>query len=138
MKSLNQANLIGNVGADPEVRTTQGGEKVATFSLATSVHYTAASGEKQEKTQWHRVVAWKALADIVDKYVKKGERIYVSGSIEYKQWEKDGEKRYSTEIKAREIILLGGKQDSPTASRKSDSFDDFPAALEDQPDDLPF
>lgn len=163
-RSVNKAMLIGNLGNDPEIRTTAGGGKVATFSLATSRSWSGASGEKQEKTEWHRCVAWNGkstgmgLADIVEKYCRKGERVYVEGSIEYGQWkDKEGQTRYTTEIKVRELMLLGsgagrgGDSDSegsrskapsrpsgdrPAASEKT--FDDFPTALEDQDDDLPF
>ena len=161
-RSVNKVTLIGNLGNDPEVRTTAGGGKVATFSLATSRQWNSQTGEKQEKTEWHRCVAWNArqgsgmgLADVVEKYCKKGERVYVEGSIEYSQWkDKDGQTRYTTEIRVRELMLLGGRgggdfdTDSDSSSRartparsparSNESFDDFPAALEDQDDDLPF
>ena len=164
-RSVNKVTLIGNLGNDPEVRTTAGGGKVSTFSLATSRQWNSQTGEKQEKTEWHRCVAWNArqgsgmgLADIVEKYCRKGERVYVEGSIEYSQWkDKEGQTRYTTEIRVRELMLLGsrgggdfdsGDADSSrsraparTAGRAAASentFDDFPAALEDQDDDLPF
>ncbi len=165
-RSVNKVMLIGNLGNDPEIRTTTGGNKVATFSLATSRSWNNAGGEKQEKTEWHRCVAWNArgsgmgLADIVEKYCKKGERVFVEGSIEYSQWQdKENQTRYTTEIKVRELMLLGGagggrgdfdSDDSRSraparsaprpaaAGAKDNSFDDFPAALEDQDDDLPF
>ena len=162
-RSLNKVTLIGNLGNDPEVRSTTGGNRVATFSLATGRQWTGASGEKQEKTEWHRCVAWNGkgsgmgLADIVEKYCRKGERVFVEGSIEYGQYkDKEGQTRYTTEIKVRELMLLGsgkggGDFDSDADSSRSraparsggrpasgNTFDDFPAALEDQDDDLPF
>ena len=169
-RSVNKVILIGNLGNDPEVRTTTGGGKVSTFSLATGRQWTSPSGEKQEKTEWHRCVAWNSnwgggsgkgsgmgLADIVEKYCRKGERVYVEGSIEYGQYkDKEGQTRYTTEIRVRELMLLGsgsgrsGDFDSDSDSGRSraparsggksseNSFDDFPAALEDQDDDLPF
>ena len=162
-RSVNKVTLIGNLGNDPEVRTTSNGSKVATFSLATSRSWNSPGGEKQEKTEWHRCVAWNGrtggtgLADIVEKYCRKGERVYVDGSIEYGQYkDKEGQTRYTTEIKVRELMLLGsgagrsGDFDSDAdgsrtrapakaAGRASESsFDDFPTALEDQDDDLPF
>lgn len=166
-RSLNKVTLIGNVGSDPEIRTTQGGGKVAQFSLATSRNWNDQSGVKQEKTEWHRCVIWNTrfstLADVAEKYVKKGEKLYVEGEIEYRQWQdKEGQTRYTTEIKVRELILLGGRgggggddDDSgpprraaaPVRSKpaqsgapagNSDSFDDFPGALQDEDDDLPF
>src|ERR1043166_7254404 len=112
-RSLNKVMLIGNLDNDPEVRSTTGGNRVATFSLATSRSWNDASGSKQEKTEWHRCVVWNTkssqLADIVERYVKKGDKLYVEGRIEYRQWQdKDGQTRYSTEINVRELIMLGG------------------------------
>jgi single-strand DNA-binding protein len=165
-RSLNKVTLIGNLGNDPEVRSTTGGNRVATFSLATSRSWNDASGSKQEKTEWHRCVVWNTkssqLADIVEKYVKKGDKLYVEGRVEYRQWQdKDNQTRYSTEINVRELIMLGGgsggrgggsdfDSDSPGASRArpaapakakgaaGDDFEDFPGALADEDDDLPF
>lgn len=112
-KSINVVMLLGNVGNDPEVRSTASGVRVATLSLATSQQWTDARGEKQEKTQWHRLVVWGnnkggGLADVVEKYVSKGDKLHVTGAIEYKQWQdKDGQTRYSTEIKVSDLVLLG-------------------------------
>jgi single-strand DNA-binding protein len=159
-KSLNSVSLIGNVGADPEVRSTTGGNRVATLSLATSESWKDRAGVKQEKTQWHRLVVWDTLADVVEKYVSKGDKLYVQGKIEYRQWEdNEGNKRYSTEIRVMNLIMLGGKNgsrdmDGPPADRASSKpqraapakaakqqdmdFEDFPNALADEDDDLPF
>lgn len=164
-RSLNKVTLIGNLGNDPEVRSTTGGNRVATFSLATSRSWNDAAGSKQEKTEWHRCVVWNTkssqLADIVEKYVKKGDKLYVEGRIEYRQWQdKDGQTRYSTEINVRELIMLGsrgggggggdfeggegGSRRPAAAGQKakagggSDDFEDFPNALSDEDDDLPF
>ena len=162
-RSLNKVTLIGNLGNDPEIRSTTGGNRVAQFSLATSRTWNDASGAKQEKTEWHRCVVWNTkgsqLADIVEKYVKKGDKLYVEGRIEYRQWQdKDGQTRYSTEINVRELIMLGGGRgasggdfDSDSGARRSsaaaakakapaggEDFEDFPSALTDEDDDLPF
>ena len=166
-RSLNKVMLIGNLGNDPEVRSTSGGNRVATFSLATSRSWNDAAGSKQEKTEWHRCVVWNTkssqLADIVERYVKKGDKIYVEGRIEYRQWQdKDGQTRYSTEINVRELIMLGaprggggdsdgeapavGQRPSRAAATQKakataaggDDFEDFPGALQDEDDDLPF
>jgi single-strand DNA-binding protein len=167
-RSLNKVTLIGNLGNDPEVRSTTGGNRVATFSLATSRSWNDASGSKQEKTEWHRCVVWNTkssqLADIVEKYVKKGDKLYVEGRIEYRQWQdKENQTRYSTEINVRELIMLGGgsgggaraaggdfdaesggSRARATAPAKAktgaggDDFEDFPGALADEDDDLPF
>ena len=170
-RSLNKVTLIGNLGNDPEVRSTTGGNRVATFSLATSRSWNNQAGDKQEKTEWHRCVVWNTkgsqLADIVEKYVKKGDKLYVEGRIEYRQWQdKEGQTRYSTEINVRELIMLGGKggsgdydSDGSAGGSRSraaaaggraksastgatgatgEDFEDFPGALEDEDDDLPF
>jgi single-strand DNA-binding protein len=168
-RSLNKVTLIGNLGNDPEVRSTTGGNRVATFSLATSRSWNDASGTKQEKTEWHRCVVWNTkssqLADIVEKYVKKGDKLYVEGRIEYRQWQdKENQTRYSTEINVRELIMLGGgsgggsraatgdfdaesnggarARSAAPAKAKSgaggEDFEDFPGALADEDDDLPF
>ncbi len=169
-RSLNKVTLIGNLGNDPEVRSTTGGNRVATFSLATSRSWNDATGAKQEKTEWHRCVVWNTkssqLADIVEKYVKKGDKIYVEGLIEYRQWQdKENQTRYSTEINVRELIMLGGgaggaggagrsggdfesegsgarpRSAAPAKAKAGaggDDFEDFPGALTDEDDDLPF
>jgi len=150
-RSLNKVMLIGNLGAEPEVRSTTAGTRVATLSLATSRQWNSKDGERQEKTEWHRVVLWNnratGLADLAEKYMKKGDKIYVEGRIEYRTWEdRDGNTRYSTEINAREVILLGqrggaGGMDEAArapASTATESYDDFPEALDEEDDDLPF
>ena len=158
-RSLNKVILIGNLGADPEVRTTNNGSKVATVSLATGRQWTGQGGDKQEKTEWHRVVMWNnkggtGLADLAEKFMKKGDRIYVEGRIEYRTWEdREKQTRYTTEIIAREVMLLspkGGAEGgdfsrapakAPAkagAEGKPDSLDSFPEALDAEDDDLPF
>ena len=102
-RSLNKVQLIGNLGADPEVRSTTNGSRVATLSVATSRQWTGKSGDKQEKTEWHRVILWNTnfskLADIAEKYCKKGDKVYVEGAIEYRTWQdREGQTRYTTEI----------------------------------------
>ena len=157
-RSLNKVILIGNLGADPEVRSTSNGSRVATLSLATSRRWKNQSGEQQEKTEWHRVILWNnkgsSLADLAERYCKKGDKIYVEGSIEYRSWQdREGQTRYTTEITAREVILLSGKSDGsesyhageqggaargPAPKGKDQSFEDFPEALDGEDDDLPF
>ncbi|MGH7467692.1 MAG: single-stranded DNA-binding protein [Longimicrobiales bacterium] len=108
-RSLNKVMLIGNVGNDPEIRTTGGGAKVAKFSLATNRTFNDRSGQRQEKTEWHRITAWERLADLIEQYVHKGDRLYIEGSIEYSQTEDDsGKPRYWTDIIARDLMMLGG------------------------------
>jgi single-strand DNA-binding protein len=104
----NTVQLIGNTGMDPEIKTFEGGKKVANISLATNESYKNDKGEKVEQTEWHRVVAWGKLAEIMEKYVTKGKEIVVQGKLTYRSYEdKNGEKRYITEIVANDILLLG-------------------------------
>ena len=111
-RSLNKAMVIGNLGSDPDVRSTSSGTRVATLSVATSRRWTDRSGQEQERTEWHRIVAWDKLAEICERYLSKGDRVYIEGRIEYRQWEgQDGQTRYTTEIRAREMIMLGGRGD---------------------------
>ena len=156
-RSLNKVTLIGNLGADPEVRSTANGSRVATLSLATSRRWKNQQGEQQEKTEWHRVVFWNNkgsnLADIAERYCKKGDKLYVEGSIEYRSWQdREGQTRYTTEITARELILLSGRAEGAESfsappkvaagaaapKGKDQSFEDFPEALDGEDDDLPF
>lgn len=130
MSSLNKACILGNVGKEPEIRTTNGGSKVATLSVATSRKWTDGKGEKQEKTEWHRLVVWNrgksGLADVVEKYIGKGAKLYAEGAIEYRQYEKDGQTRYITEINVSELVLLGGdkKADPQPVEAESEEFED--------------
>jgi single-strand DNA-binding protein len=163
-RSLNKAILIGNVGSDPEIRAVGSGSRVAQFSLATSRSWKDRNGQPQEKTEWHRIVVWEnagtsGLFGVIEKYVKKGERIYVEGEIEYRTFEdKDGNTRYVTEIRGREIMLLGskgeggggggdyerssgGSRGTANAGAKKaggSEYDDFQAGGLDEDDDLPF
>ena len=108
-RSLNKVMLIGNVGTEPEIRTTSGGSKVAKFTLATNRTYNDRSGQRQEKTEWHRITAWERVAELIEQYVHKGDRLYVEGSIEYSQTEDDtGKPRYWTDIIVRDMVMLGG------------------------------
>ena len=143
-RSLNKATIIGNLGADPEVRSTNSGTRVATLSVATSRRWTSRTGEQQEKTEWHRVVCWDRLAEICERYLKKGDRLYVEGRIEYRQWEgQDGQTRYTTEIRANELIMLGSTgegapvQAGPSRSPEKD-FSEFSSEALAGEDDLPF
>ena len=151
-RSLNKVMLIGNLGADPEIRSTNSGTRVATLSVATSRSWTGAQGDQQEKTEWHRVIAWERLAEIVERYLKKGDRVYIEGRIEYRQWEgKDGQTRYTTEIRAREMIMLGGRDSGGRDSKERSAvpseagaqpaggdFSDFSNESLMGEDDLPF
>ena len=105
--SLNKVMLIGNVGNDPDVRTTSSGTRVANLSLATSRQWTNKDGSEQEKTEWHRLTVWGKLVDVVERYVKKGDRLYVEGRIEYSESESDGQKKYWTNVNVFEMVMLG-------------------------------
>jgi len=108
-RGLNKVTLIGNVGQDPEVRFTPNGDQVANFSIATTESWTK-DGQKQEKTEWHRLVAFRKLAEIIGTYVKKGSKLYIEGKLQTRSWEdKDGQKKYTTEIVANEMLMLDSK-----------------------------
>ena len=117
--SLNKAMLIGNVGRDPEVRYLDGqsgNAKVATFTLATTERYRDRNGETRENTEWHNIVAWRNTADVVERFVKKGTQLYIEGRIRTRSWDdQTGNKRYTTEIIADTLQLLGKKTDNPGA-----------------------
>ncbi len=108
-RGINKIMLLGHVGKDPEVRYTNNGKAVATFSLATSEGWRDGQGELQERTTWHNIVVWDRLAEICKEYVKKGKQLYIEGRIQNRSYDdKDGNKRYITEVVANELILLGG------------------------------
>jgi len=107
MSGVNKVILIGNLGADPEVRHLQNGAAVANFRIATSETYKdKTTGEKREQTEWHNIVAWRGLAEITEKYLRKGSKVYIEGKLRTRKWEKDGIDRYTTEIQADEMTLL--------------------------------
>jgi single-strand DNA-binding protein len=160
-RSLNRVTLIGHVGGDPDVRTVTNGSRVATLSLATSESWTNDAGQANEKTEWHRLVVWnkgkRTLADFVEQYIKKGEKLYVEGKVTYRQWEdKEGVKRTAAEIMVSELMPLSGRRDQDVgapaartttpaatpetspAKKAAASASDFPDALLDDDDDLPF
>jgi single-strand DNA-binding protein len=147
--SVNKAILVGNVGKDPEVRHLEGGTSVARFTLATSDSYKNKAGELIKNTEWHNIVAWRQLADLAEKYIRKGNQIYVEGKITNRQYDdKDGVKRYINEIVADNIRLLGRKEESTTppsyngpARSQSDPMPAAPPQEQDltaDSDDLPF
>ncbi|MES2747574.1 MAG: single-stranded DNA-binding protein [Bacteroidota bacterium] len=104
----NKVQLIGHVGQEPEIKNLEGDKKIATFTLATNEHYINQKGEKVEQTEWHRVTAWGKIAEIIEKYVTKGKEIAIDGKLTHRSYDdKNGEKKYVTEIVANEILLLG-------------------------------
>lgn len=135
MSSVNKVILVGRLGQDPETRYTGGGTAVCNFSLATSEKFTDRSGQKQETTQWHRIVAWGKLAEICQQYLGKGSLVYVEGKITYKTWEKEGVKQHSTEIKLDSLQMLGNKgggQGAGQGANQSAMGGGY------DPDDIPF
>ena len=132
---INKAILIGNLGADPEVRYTQTGTAVASFTIATTESWTK-DGAKEEKTEWHRIVAFARLGEICGEYLSKGSKVYIEGRIQTRSWDdKDGVKKYTTEIVAREMKMLSPKgAGAPTESHKEEP----PMAEPIAGDDVPF
>ena len=112
-KSVNKVILVGNVGQDPEVKYTPSGTPVAKFSLATNERFKDRNDEWQDRTEWHNIVAWQRLAEIVGEYIRKGSRLYIEGKLQTSSWDdrQGGGKRYRTEIVARDIVLLGSRVD---------------------------
>jgi len=142
MSSLNKAMIIGRLGQDPEVRYTQSNTAVSNLSVATSESYTNKEGEKVENTEWHRVVCWGRLAEICQEYLQKGSQVYIEGPLQTKEWEtKEGETRYTTEIKGINMTMLGGKGEvssSPGSSNATDPAGNVDMKDDFEEDDLPF
>jgi single-strand DNA-binding protein len=112
MAGVNKAILVGNLGRDPELRTTPNGQSVVNFTLATSETWTDKSGERVERTEWHRIVAWGRTAEHCNQYLSKGRTVYIEGRIQTREWEdKDGNKRYTTEINANTVNFIGPRTD---------------------------
>mgnify|MGYP002682084106 CR=1 FL=1 len=139
---INRVHLIGNTGKDPEIRTTGSGKKVASFSLATSESYKDHSGQKVTETQWHNIKAWGNLAEVAEKYVRKGQLLYIEGKVTYSSYDdKDGNKKYVTEIIASNFQMLGGKKTDDVATRpepQSEAPTTGQPNTSDGSDDLPF
>ncbi len=135
---INKVILIGNVGADPEVRYLEGGVAVANLKLATRESYKNKNGDRVDQTEWHHIVLWRGLAEVTEKYVKKGMQLYIEGRIRTRSWEdQNGAKRYTTEIYADTMQMLSRKSEKPTEEIKTDQY--TPPVIEDNsPDDLPF
>ena len=147
MAGVNKVILVGNLGRDPELRRTQSGSSVASFSLATTERWSDKSGERKDRTEWHNIVAWGKLADLANQYLKKGRSVYIEGRITNRSWDdKDGNKRYKTEIVANQIQFLGSPGDTGSSSVSStepadEAIDSADSVFEPEPvveDDLPF
>ena len=143
-RSLNKATLIGNVGGDPDVRTTASGSRVAKLSLATSRSFQDRAGQQQERTQWHRLTFFGRLVDVVEQWVKKGDRLYVEGRIDYSQTQDEhGNARYWTDIIVQEMIMLGSRGGADGEQGPQRSGGGYRPAAQSAPvaepdDDLPF
>lgn len=142
MKSLNRVQLIGRLGKNPEVRYTANGSAVANFSLATNESWTGKDGQKNERTEWHNIVAWGKLGEICGEYLTKGKQIYIEGRLTTRSWEdKDGNKRYTTEIRAENMIMLGGPGSGSGSSPASDHIateNEAQSSASTIEDDIPF
>ena len=148
MAGLNKVILIGNLGRDPELRYTANGQPVASFSLATTESWTNRSGEREQRTEWHRIVTWGKLAETCSEYMAKGKQVYVEGRLQTREWEdRDGNKRRTTEVNANQVLMLGRRSDWDNADRPRDPASpgaaaDAPDAPDDPPkdgdDDIPF
>lgn len=142
MAGINKVILIGRLGNDPEVRYTPSGDAVANFSIATSEEWKDKNtGEKRERTEWHRVVAWRRLGEICGEYLSKGRQVYVEGRIQTNAWEdKEGIKRYTTEILASTVQFLGGRDSADPGRSEKPPLPEFPGTPVNEPgdDDIPF
>ena len=155
MAGINKVIIVGNLGKDPELRHTPQGQAVANFSIATSESWNDKQGQKQERTEWHRIVVWGKLGELCAKYLTKGRQAYVEGKLQTRSWDdKDGQKRYTTEIVASTVQFLGGGASAGTGATRgggsNESFGDSghsdpfgaPPSFEDGPsqstDDIPF
>ncbi len=146
MAGVNKVILVGNLGRDPEVRHLENGASVANFSIATSESYKDKNGNRQEQTEWHNVVLWRGLAEIAEKYLRKGSQIYVEGKLRTRSWQdKDGNTRYTTEVVGDNMTMLGGRGNSneggapAAANTNNNSSKEGSAKLDNEDDDdLPF
>lgn len=141
MRGVNKVILVGNLGRDPEIRYTRDGTAVANLNLATTDYWTDNSGQRQERTEWHRVVAWGKLAEIAKEYLTKGRQIYIEGRLQTRSWDdKQGNKRYTTEVRADQMLMLGTRggdaPDRTSSSTPSPEFEHEPFQATD--DDVPF
>lgn len=145
MAGVNKVILLGNLGKDPEVRAIDNGRKVARFTLATTESYRNQQGERVDQTEWHNVVFWGPVVDVIEKYLKKGNQVYIEGKISNRSYDdKDGVKKYITEITGNNLTLVGGKGSSGESSDGSGSNNDYSSssqpssAAASASDDLPF
>lgn len=139
MAGINKVILVGNLGRDPEVSYTPSGVAVAKFSIATSEKWTdKETGEKKDKTEWHRITAFGKLGEICGEYLSKGKQVYIEGKLQYGSYEKDGVTRYTTDIIANQMQMLGSRSDTPSASPSMPQMDGPPMQQGPVDEDIPF
>ncbi len=140
MASVNKVILVGNLGSDPDLKYTAGGTAVCKMRIATTDSYKDRDGNKQSKTEWHSVTAWRKLAEICAQYLHKGSQVYIEGKLQNDQWEQDGVKRYGYSIQVRDMVMLGGKGGG--GNHEEPGFEPLPDRNEagggNDPDDIPF
>lgn len=146
--SINKVILVGNLGKDPEIRHLENNVSVATFTLATHESYKDKAGQRVDKTEWHNIVMWRGLAEVAEKYLKKGQLVYIEGKLRTRNYQdKEGQQRYMTEILADNMTMLGGKPGETGGSSSSPSSENASSqnqpergnpSYEPEPDDLPF
>jgi len=138
-RGVNKVILVGNLGSDPEVRTTPGGTPVATFTLATNEGWVDKEGVRQERTEWHRIVAWRRLAEICGQYLRKGRQVYIEGRLRTRSWEdRQGNPRKTTEIEALNMLMLGSPQGNRSEAAASETPEFASETVKIEDDDLPF
>ncbi len=139
MAGVNKVILVGNLGKDPEVRSLDSGVKVASFPLATNEYFKGKDGNRVEQTEWHNIVLWRGMAELAEKYLKKGSLIYLEGRIRTRQWEdKEGNKRYNTEIIGDVMNFLGGRPEDQGAPKAGEDYSGPGESDQNVEDDLPF
>jgi single-strand DNA-binding protein len=142
MAGVNKVILIGNLGKDPEVRHLESGASVANFPIATTESYKDKNGNRQDQTEWHNIVLWRGLADISEKYLRKGSQVYIEGKLRSRSWEdKEGNTRYITEIVGDQMTMLGGgnrNNDGGNSAPAAEKPTNNPDLSEEEADDLPF
>jgi single-strand DNA-binding protein len=143
MASVNKVILVGNLGRDPEIRYTQGGQPVANFTLATSESFTTREGKREERTEWHRIVVWGKTAELCTQYLAKGRSVYIEGRLQTREWEdKEGQKRRTTEVVAQSVQFLGGPRGAGggagASGREGGGFGGGDESPPPQGDDIPF
>ena len=138
MSGVNKVILVGNLGNDPETRYLPNGDAVTNLSIATSETWKDRDGAKQERTEWHRVVMFRKLAEIAGEYLSKGSKVYIEGKLQTKSWEKDGVKRYATEVVAAQMQMLDSRQPSASSAPEPSQRQEEPSPAQDFDDDIPF